>query len=129
MSSQTRLVLCIFICIFELTSKFRTVTPSSQSNVFLALKRSRATKSNGRYVITCPTSCTSIFVSFKVLIKIFLFQELEAHIGSKTSTLGRTVTLQMLLDAKILLPAEGAMTIEYLVNILHNLYLRYKNST
>lgn len=67
------------------------------------------------------------YSSYAYLLSLHLFmlnkaqmsavlQESEIHTGSKTNILTRTVTLQMLLDGKILQPAEGAMTIEYLVS-------------
>lgn len=50
-----------------------------------------------------------------------MFQESEAQPGSK-SLPGRGVTLQMLLEEKMLEPGTAAMTIEYLVNYIFNIY-------
>lgn len=44
-------------------------------------------------------------------------QESETQAGSKSMP-GRGVTLQMLLEEKMLEPGNAAMTIEYLVSIL-----------
>lgn len=43
--------------------------------------------------------------------------ERRPRAGGCTSTLGRTVTLQMLLSADVLQPGEAAMSIEYLVSL------------
>lgn len=51
------------------------------------------------------------FVLFNKSIKL---QEAEAQAGNK-SIPGRGVTLQMLLEEKMLEPGNAAMTIEYLV--------------
>lgn len=57
-------------------------------------------------------------------VVLFIFQETECENEQKSGTVkhifggsSRTITLQMLLDAKILQPGEGAMTIEYLVSV------------
>lgn len=57
---------------------------------------------------------TEIWLIFYVF---YLFQEMETQSGSKSMP-GRGVTLQMLLEEKMLEPGNAAMTIEYLVSII-----------